>query len=347
MPRKTYLSNEQIANLKKFIAVQDGSAKELARAQGVLMYEKKLDFELINEMVGLKKSVILKWRARLIHRGVIAFLNQKKKEKTSLTKTDIEQIVNMLKDKNPTDYGYKTAFWTTSILAELIKDRYNVICKAKKRLYLLFKRAKFTYHKPGKQYRNHNQDQTDQWVANNELSIREHCADENTVVLTGDEMVLSTQTTFQKIWLPANNYPKVDVSNKRQNRSIYGFLNVKTGAQHAFKRKHQNSTITCSVLNELCLLYEGKNIVLIWDNASWHRSAEVRLWLSTTKHKIKLIAFPVYSPELNPQEHVWKAGRSHVSHNKFIESIDDAADEFVNYLNATRFNYKLLNLVHA
>lgn len=46
--------------------------------------------------------------------------------------------------------------------------------------------------------------------------------------------------------------------------------------------------------------------------------------------------------ELNPQEHVWKEGRNKVTNNKFIENIDKATDEFVDYLNTTRFNYSLL-----
>jgi hypothetical protein len=80
--------------------------------------------------------------------------------------------------------------------------------------------------------------------------LQEHLAGKNTVVLTGDEIVLSTQTTFQKIWLPLVSYPKVDISNKRANRSSYGFLNVKTGAEHAFKTEYQNSEITCKVLDQ-------------------------------------------------------------------------------------------------
>src|SRR4029077_9891621 len=153
---------------------------------------------------------------------------------------------------------------TTSILAEYIKREFNVEYKTKKPLYLLFKKAKFTYHKPGQQYRNRNQEKIDQAVAETTPVVQQHLADKNTVVLTGDEMVLSTQTTFQKIWLPVGSFPKVDVSNKRANRSIYGFLNVKAGKVHAFKTEWQNSEMTCKVLDKLCAQYADKHIVILW-----------------------------------------------------------------------------------
>ncbi len=82
-------------------------------------------------------------------------------------------------------------------------------------------------------------------------------------------------------------------------------------------------------------LYPRKKVIIIWDNAPWDRSKEVRTYLKQTKHTIKLIAFPPYAPELNPQEHVWKDGRAKINHNNFIEDIDKATDQFIDYLNNT------------
>lgn len=347
MPKKIKLMNERLSELKEVVDTQDGSARELARAQAILMYEKGVDLDLIYEVTRLKRSSIFKWRSRFQKHGAAALREKQSKPKHLLTKNQMMEIVKVLKMQKPKAYGYRTEYWNTTILAELIKRNYNVEYKSKKRLYLLFESAKLTYHKPGQQYRNRNQEKIDAWVAENTPIIKGYLEELDTVVFVADEMVISTQTTFQKIWLPKNEFPKVDVSNKRTNRSIYGFLNVVSGVEHAFKTKYQNGVTTCAVLDKLCALYPGKKIVIIWDNASWHRSEEVRKWLSATKHNIKLIAFPTYSPELNPQEHVWKEGRSSITHNQFIDDIDRAADAFVAHLNNTIYQYKFLNLVHA
>jgi len=58
---------------------------------------------------------------------------------------------------------------------------------------------------------------------------------------------------------------------------------------------------------------------------------------------IEVIHFPKYSPRKNPEEHVWKHGRSHVTHNRFIDDID-IADRRVSFehLNTTKFSYSIL-----
>ena len=85
--------------------------------------------------------------------------------------------------------------------------------------------------------------------------IKEALNDLDTVVLCEDEMVLSQKTTFQKIWLPKGEYPKILVSNKKEARSIYGFLNIKSGKETAFKTEWQNMFITAEVLGKLRKIY--------------------------------------------------------------------------------------------
>src|SRR4030042_6797928 len=166
------------------------------------------------------------------------------------------------------------------------------------------------------------------------------------VVIVEDEMCLSTQTTVQKIWLPQGEYPKIEVSNKKEARSIYGFLNVKTGVEHAFKTKWQNMYTTHEVLGELRKIYPHENILLIWDKAPWHKGLKAQEFIAEDNH-MKTIEFPRAAPEENPQEYVWKDGRSKVSHNRFMKNIDEATDEFVAYLNSTQFHYSFLGLVRV
>ena len=63
--------------------------------------------------------------------------------------------------------------------------------------------------------------------------------DPDIVVLCEDQMVLSSTTTFQKIWLKKGEYPKIEVSNTKKNKSLYGFLNIKTGVEHSFIKDWQ------------------------------------------------------------------------------------------------------------
>jgi len=158
-------------------------------------------------------------------------------------------------------------------------------------------------------------------------------------------MILLLQTLWKEclnFWGPVK-YPKIEIARKRDARSIYGFLNIKTGIEHAFKTKWQNMYITASIIPQVRKLYPNKKILLVWDQAGWHKGCEAQQAIKEDGN-IETIYFPTAAPDENPQEYVWKSGRSQITHNRFIQNIDTATDEFVHYLNTTRFPYSLLGL---
>jgi transposase len=336
--RKESLSEAMINELRDFVDTNE-CATDVKRAQAILMLNQNIDEQILIMLTGIDKPYAHKFRKRYEKRGLKGIETKKRKPRSRLTKKQLREIKSMLQNSTPRAYEYDSDFWSTPILADIIKKDYAVEYKSKTSFYLLFKEAKFTYHKPDKQYKNRKQEIIDTWEKETLPIIKDHMQDPDTVVLTEDEMILTTHTTFQKIWLPVGEFPKIDISNTRKRRGIYGFLNAKTGREHAFKTEYLNSEETVKALKEIAKLYLGKKIVIVWDNCSWHKSEEVKEFLLTTIHNFCLINFPPYAPEKNPQEHVWKAGRANTTHNKFIDNIDTATDEFVAYLNNSIFNY--------
>jgi hypothetical protein len=207
----------------------------------------------------------------------------------------------------------------------------------------LFEEAKFSFHKPGQVYEKRDELKVQAWKEEIKPRLEKAFCDSNTVILCEDEMVLSSTTTFQKIWLKKGEYPKIEVSNTKRNKSIYGFLNIKEGTEHSFIKDWQNMHITVEVLQEIRIIYPGNKILLFWDGAGWHKGSAVQDFIKEDGN-IDVIYFPPYSPEENPQEHVWKTGRKAVTHSKFIFNIVETADKFVDYLNTNKFSYSLCGL---
>ena len=340
--KKIKLTEKQLSELNSHRKNKECTLSESNRIQAILMINHQINPILIEEFTGYSQKYAFELRKKYFDNGLKSLLSKSKKPRLLLTKKQREEIVETVTKKIPNELGYESDFWLTSILADYIKNQYGVHYKSKTTLYIIFKEAKFTYHKPDTQYKSRNQIVIDEWKLTNKSIIQDALNDPNTVVLTEDEMMLTTQTTTQKIWLPKGKFPKIDVSSKRQLRCIYGFLNIKTGQEHAYKFLRASSQETCQALKEVGKAYPGKKIVIIWDNASWHRSQEIKDFLRNTRHSFHLIQFPPYAPELNPQEHVWKAGRARITHNQFIEKIDIAIEAFLQYLNGTIFGYKFL-----
>lgn len=344
MKRAEKLTKKQKKYLQNIIIHKESSAKEIKRAQAVLMINDEIKGEMIKTLTGLNEKHAYRLRRNYLSFGKKAITDKRKpKQKEILTKTQLKEIIETVKNKTPNeiDAYYNNDYWTTGILGEYIKRVFKTNYKSKTSLYLIFKKSKFSYHKPGRVYEKQDEKEVAEWRITAKEKIKSVWADKNTVILCEDEMVLSTQTTFQKIWLKKNEYPKIKISNTKKNRSIYGFLNIRTGKEHTFKTEWQNMHITVDVLKGLREIYPIQKLLIIWDGAGWRRGSKVQEFILEDKN-IETFYFPRYSPEENPQEHVWKSGRSNVTHNKFIQNIDAGADEFVTYLKKETFSFSLL-----
>lgn len=344
MKRCPKLTNKQIAELQDVIRDSKRSSKETRRAQAVLMVNEEAPDKTLTCLTGYNREHAFWLRKRYLKQGITAIEDKKKKNpKELLTKREREEILQTIKTKTPNECSpyYNSDYWTTGLVGEYIKRTYNVAYKSKTSLYIIFRQAKFTYHKPGRVYERRNEQEVQAWRTEAVKQVQEAWRDKDTIILTEDEMRLSTQTTVQKIWLPQGEYPKIEVASKRESRSVYGFLNAQTGEEHAFKTKWQNMYITANILKELRQIYPTQKLFLLWDKAGWHKGS-VAQELIKQDGNIKTLYFPAAAPEENPQEHVWKSGRSHVTHNIFIKDIDQTTDDFISYLNNTTFHYALL-----
>jgi transposase len=59
--------------------------------------------------------------------------------------------------------------------------------------------------------------------------------------------------------------------------------------------------------------------------------------------RLELMRFPTATPDLNPQEHVWKAARQEISHNHDERHLQPLAESFRQYLADHTFTSSLLH----
>jgi transposase len=67
---------------------------------------------------------------------------------------------------------------------------------------------------------------------------------------------------------------------------------------------------------------EHKRVVLIIDNAPWHRGKPIEEALAEHPH-LEFYRLPSYSPQLNPIERLWKSLRRRATHNRYFDSLAD------------------------
>lgn len=162
------------------------------------------------------------------------------------------------------------------------------------------------------------------------------------MILAEDEASLYLQASLMRVWAPTGQTPVVKVAVNRDNTHFYGALNLVTGAEMVLRSDLMNAAVSALFLSALLAAYPGVPILLWWDRAPWHRGPEITRILEANP-RLEIVWFPPGCPELNPQEHVWKATREAVSHNHNRTKLPDLAEVFETHLTDTRFPCSLLD----
>lgn len=122
-----------------------------------------------------------------------------------------------------------------------------------------------------------------------------------------DESTLQLCKTVVKTYAPRGQTPTLALQDVKGFQYVCIASSISTKGDMFFQIRPSafNGETIITYLTDLLKTTE-KKIMLIWDNATWHKSQEVKDFLNSPAGKRLWIAnTPPYSPELNPDELVW------------------------------------------
>jgi len=108
---------------------------------------------------------------------------------------------------------------------------------------------------------------------------------------------------------------------------VYGALNYRTGQSHYMVHPKKNSQQFAEFLRQLMEHYSERRLILVIDNAGYHRAKAVRALLADHSDHVFVVWLPKYSPELNLIEGLWGYLKKSALNNYFygaIESLEEA-----------------------
>jgi len=149
------------------------------------------------------------------------------------------------------------------------------------------------------------------------------------------------QATVMAVWNPVGETPVVRVDPGRSKVAFYGSLNLRTGEELVTRTTQLDAATTAQHLRQALGRHPGKRMVMFWDRAPWHRGPALRELLAANP-RLEIVEFPTGSPDLNPQEQVWKQTRRAVSHNHVTPKLSELADRFETHLKEHTFHSSFL-----
>ncbi len=175
------------------------------------------------------------------------------------------------------------------------------------------------------------------------------------MVLTVDECHLRWADVCGYIWGRKNQSITVDVVNKKPRQTYYGSLNVHTQTFQLKAYPSGDSQSTIDFINNWRNLYPHRQLILIWDGASYHRSLELKPYLAQlnkglrrlTDWKVRCLNFAPYAPEQNPVEDVWLQGKNFLRKQFYRnKTFTQVKKSFFDFLTNRTFNFKKLSVFY-
>lgn len=112
--------------------------------------------------------------------------------------------------------------------------------------------------------------------------------------------------------------PEVPVTGERKSVKILGAIELWKTQFHYRRDLVFNATTYLTFLEQLARRYRRQGAILIQDNASYHKDAEVWGWFKANRHWLDVHQLPPYSPEFNPTERLWQHTRKTGTHNRYF-----------------------------
>jgi transposase len=133
-------------------------------------------------------------------------------------------------------------------------------------------------------------------------------------VWCGDETTVREFPPLHAAWAKRGQQRVVVISGRNGRRVIHGALNAATGAFVSLIRERSRQDDCLAFVEALAKGHPATPKLLVWDNAPPHHPKRVHA--AAAAGQISIAFLPFRSPELNPDEDLWRLAKAPIAANR-------------------------------
>lgn len=128
--------------------------------------------------------------------------------------------------------------------------------------------------------------------------------------------------------------------------SVFGALDYRSGRLCTRMAPTGDAMRFAAFLDQLIDRWPDDELVLVLDNASYHKTAALRAWFAVHGDRISVLWLPTYSPQLNLIERVWRFLKSKLACHRFWNDLDALQSAAQTVLDGTRATFAAATYPH-
>ncbi|UNX53172.1 IS630 family transposase [Georgenia sp. TF02-10] len=325
----------------------DHATLEQMRFRAVDAVEAGAHPEDVAKMLGMHAKTVYGWLARAREGGRDALKAKPVPGRPpKLDGSQLRRLYTLIVGTNPRQLQFDFELWTRAMVREVIRREFGVHL-SEVSVGRLLRKLGLSPQRPLWRAWQADPEAVERWKAEEFPAIRAAAKAEGATVYFADEAGIRSDYHAGTTWAPVGRTPVVKATGARHS------LNMISALTPAGKLRFATYTgsFTADQFISFCkkLLADtgrdgGGGVYLVVDGHSTHKAKKVKEFIASTDGRLKVFILPAYSPQLNPDEWVWK----NVKHDRVGRTAPRTAEEFKsNVIAALHRLQKLPHLVRG
>jgi transposase len=283
----------------------DHGTLEVLRMRAVERVEAGAHPEDVAAALGMHRKTVYGWLAKYREGGKDALRARPVPGRPPrLSGPQLARVYALVVGSDPRQLQFEFALWTREMVRTLLRREFGVALSVVSVGRLLGKIGLWPQRPVHRAYQ---QDPAavQRWKTEQFPAIKAAAAAAGGTVYFADEAGIRSDYHAGTTWAPVGQTPVVMGTGARYSVNMISAVTAQGGLRFAV----YESTVNAAVFIDFCkrLLHDANGpVYLIVDGHPAHRAIKTKQFVAATDGRLKLFFLPGYSPELNPDEWVWK-----------------------------------------
>jgi transposase len=282
-------------------------------------------------ILGLNRSTVYGWLAKYREGGEAALRARPVSGRPpKLSGSQIARLYELIVGQDPRQLSFAFALWTREMVRQVIRREFGVALSVVS-VGRLLRTMGLSPQRPLYRAYQQNPEAVARWKDEQFPAIRAAAKAEGATIYFADEAGVRSDYHAGTTWAPVGRTPVVRATGARFSINMLSAVS----AQGALRFTVHDGTVNAAVFIDFCkrLLHDAQGpVYLVVDGHPAHRAKATTEFVAATDGRLKLFSLPGYSPELNPDEWVWK----NVKHDRIgktgVTSQDDLKSKVISAL---------------
>lgn len=216
---------------------------------------------------------------------------------------DLFPKIKRIVSRDATSFGFDTPLWTIPRLQKVLKSELDLKL-SRATLHRRLTEIGLSFQKPEKRAFQQDPNRRKIWLKKEWPKLQKRATKQRAVILFLDECSVSLNPNSGKTWARIGRTPHIKTSSSKGSIGIISAIAKSGKLYFTIPSGRVNSHEFIKFLKKILKQISRKKIIIVLDNCSSHKSNKTFAFIEEHP-RLQLHFLPPYSPDFNPDEHIW------------------------------------------